>query len=285
MAASGKRTDMEMFAYTFMQHALLEAVIIGALCAVIGVYVVLNSLSFIGAGISHAAFGGIALGILLGVDPIVTAFLFCIGVALSIGLVSEQGTIKHDTAVGIFFASTMAVGVVFISLQKGYVLDLFGYMFGNILAITPGDLFLSAAAAIVILLIVAGLFKEFLAMSFDRELAHVMGLPARTLYYLLLVLMAITIVVSMKSVGIVLVSALLVTPAASAHQLTKTFRGMMILSLVFGIGSSVSGLIISYLVNIPSGACIVLIATLAFFASWLSSPHRVRRKNVTARKT
>ena len=264
----------EMFGYTFMQHALLEAVIIGALCAVIGVYVVLNSLSFIGAGISHAAFGGIALGILLGVDPVLSAFVFCIAVALSIGVVSERGAIKHDTAVGIFFASTMAAGVVFISLQKGYVLDLFSYMFGNILAITAGDLLWSAATAIVIFLIIFVFSKEFLALSFDREFAFVMGLPARGLYYLLLALMSVTIVISMKSVGIVLVSALLVTPAAAAHQLAKSFGGMMLLSLLFGVGSSVAGLVVSYQVNIPSGACIVLIATAVFFLSWLFSPRR-----------
>jgi ABC-type Mn2+/Zn2+ transport system permease subunit len=272
---------MEMFGYTFMQHALLEAVIIGALCAVIGVYVVLNSLSFIGAGISHAAFGGIALGILIGVDPVLSALLFCVGVALSIGAVSERGALKHDTAVGIFFASTMALGVVLISLQKGYVLDLFSYMFGNILAITKGDLLLSAVTALVIFAVVIALWKEFLAMSFDRELAHVMGLPARGLYYLLLVLMSVTIVISMKSVGIVLVSALLVTPAASAHQLTKTFGGMMALSLAFGVGSSVAGLILSYMVNIPSGACIVLVATTVFFLSWLLSPRRRRRQSLS----
>ena len=267
---------MEMFGYTYMQHALLEAVVIGALCAVIGVYVVLNSLSFIGAGISHAAFGGIALGILLGVDPAVAAILFCIGVAVSIGAVTETGTIRHDTVVGIFFASTMALGVVFISMQKGYVFDLFGYMFGNILAITPGDLLASAVTAAVVFLAVGILYKEFLALSFDRELARVTGLPARALHYLLLVLMAVTIVVSMKSVGIVLVSALLVTPAAAAHQLTKTFRGMMSLSLVFGIGSCVIGLVLSYLIDIPSGACIVLVATLCFFLSWAFSLRRRR---------
>jgi ABC-type Mn2+/Zn2+ transport system permease subunit len=265
---------MEMFGYSFMQHALIEAVIIGALCAVIGVYVVLNSLSFIGAGISHATFGGIALGIFLGMDPVIAAFIFCIGVAISIGAVSERGTIKHDTAVGIFFASTMAAGVVFISLQKGYVLDLFSYMFGNILAVTQGDLWLSAGTAAVIFLLIGFFYKELLALSFDRELAHVMGLPARGLYYLLLVLMSVTIVVSMKSVGIVLVSALLVTPAASAHQLTRSFGGMMALSLLFGVASSVAGLVLSYLVDIPSGACIVLVATAVFFASWLFSPRR-----------
>jgi ABC-type Mn2+/Zn2+ transport system permease subunit len=272
---------MEMFGYTFMQHALLEAVLIGALCAVIGVFVVLNSLSFIGAGISHATFGGIALGILLGVDPVLSALVFCVAVAVSIGMVSERGAIKHDTAVGIFFASTMAVGVVFISLQKGYVLDLFSYMFGNILAVTTRDLWWSSATALVVFAVMILFSKEFLALSFDRELAFVMGLPARGLYYLLLVLMSVTIVISMKSVGIVLVSALLVTPAASAHQLAKSFKGMMALSLLFGVGSSVAGLILSYQVSIPSGACIVLIATGVFFFSWLFSPKR-RRPRLSA---
>ncbi|MBI5648491.1 MAG: metal ABC transporter permease [Ignavibacteriae bacterium] len=266
----------ELLGYAFMQKALLVAMLVGGVCALIGVYVVLNGLSFIGAGISHSAFGGVALGLALGVDPLLAALVFSVGTALSIGAVSERGEIKKDTAVGIFFAATMALGIAVISTMKGFYTDLFGYLFGNILAVTAGDIIWSAALTFVILGIVALYWKELLALSFDAEHARVMGLPTRLLSYLLLALMAVTIVISVKSVGVVLVSALIVTPAASAYQLTRRFGWMMTLSVLFGIGASVGGLLLAYQFNMPSGATIVLLATALFVLAWLLSPRRRR---------
>jgi len=265
---------MDILTHTFMQRALIEAILVGGICALIGVYVVLNGLSFIGAGISHSTFAGVGIGLLLGIDPVWTAMLFSIGVAISIGVVSERSDLTHDTSVGIFFAATMALGVLFISLLKDYYVDIYSYLFGNILALTPADIYLSAVMSLIIIVIVALLFKEFLVLSFDAQLAGIMGLPVRGLRYLLLILMAGTVVISVKSVGIVLVSALIVTPAAAAHQLTRGFKRMMLLSVLFGIGSSISGLLLSYWVNVPSGAGIVLAATLLFFAAWVFSPRR-----------
>ncbi len=267
---------MELFDHVFMQRALIEAVLIGGICAVIGVYVVLNGLSFIGAGISHSTFAGVALGLMVGIDPLWTALLFSTLVALSIGAVSERTNLKHDTSVGIFFAATMALGVMLIGLMDDYYVDVFSYLFGNILALTATDIWVSAIMAALVLGIVILLFKEFLALSFDAEVAAVMGLPVRKLHYLLLVLIAVTVVLSVKSVGVVLVSALIVTPAAAAFQLTVNFRRMMLLSVLFGIGSALSGLLISYYIDIPSGAGIVLIATVLFFLAWLLSPRRKR---------
>jgi ABC-type Mn2+/Zn2+ transport system permease subunit len=271
----------ELLSHTFMQRALIEAVLVGGVCALIGVYVVLNGLSFIGAGISHSTFAGVGLGLLLGVDPVLTALFFSVAVALSIGAVSEHSTLSHDTAVGIFFAATMALGVLLISLMDNYYVDIFSYLFGNILALTASDIWLSAIMAAVIGAVIALLFKEFLALSFDAELSGVMGLPVRTLRYLLLVLMALTVVLSVKSVGIVLVSALIVTPAAAAQQLTRSFAPMMLLSVIFGVGSSIAGLLLSYWINIPSGAGIVLVATVVFFVAWALSPAR----RLTARRS
>ena len=268
---------MELFDHVFMQRALIEAVLIGGICAVIGVYVVLNGLSFIGAGISHSTFAGVALGLLLGIDPLWTALLFSTLVALSIGAVSERTNLKHDTSVGIFFAATMALGVLLIGLMDDYYVDVFSYLFGNILALTAADIWVSAIMSALVLGVVILLFKEFLALSFDAEVAAVMGLPVRKLHYLLLVLIAVTVVLSVKSVGVVLVSALIVTPAAAAYQLTVNFRRMMLLSVLFGVGSALSGLLVSYYIDIPSGAGIVLIATLLFFLAWLFSPRRRHR--------
>lgn len=266
----------ELFSHTFMQRALLEAVLIGGICAVIGVYVVLNGLSFIGAGISHSTFAGVAIGLLIGVDPLITALLFSSLVALSIGWVSERTDLKNDTSVGIFFAATMALGVLLIGFLKDYYVDVFSYLFGNILALTATDLWISLVMTAIVVLVVTALFKELLALSFDAEVAAVMGLPVRLLHYLLLLLIALTVVLSVKAVGVVLVSALIVTPAAAAYQLTVSFRRMMLLSVIIGIGSSVGGLLLSYWIDFPSGAGIVLIATLVFFLSWFLSPRKRR---------
>ena len=264
----------EVLSYAFMQRALVAGALIGALCAVIGVYVVLRGLSFIGAGIAHASFGGVALGFLLGVDPVLTAIAFCLLTAWGIGAVARRGQVKEDTAVGIFFASTMALGILLIGLMEGYNVDLFGYLFGSILAVTPQDLGITLGLGALILLVVGLLFKELVFITFDPEMAEVVGLPAGPLYFLLLSLIALTVVLSIKVVGIVLVSALIVTPAAAAYQLTEDFRRMMLLAVLLGVGATVGGLFLSYWLNTASGATIVLLATLFFFLAALLSPRR-----------
>jgi ABC-type Mn2+/Zn2+ transport system permease subunit len=259
---------MDIFGYTFMQRALIEAVIIGGVCAVIGVYVVLNSLSFIGAGISHATFAGIALGFLLGVNPTLTAVVFVVAVALAIGEVRDRSALKHDTIVGVFFAATMAFGILVLSFLRNIYVDIFGYLFGNILAVSVQDMWISAVMAAVIFCVITVFYKELTALSFDSEMAAVIGIPVRGLNRVLLTLIALTVVLSVKAVGVVLVSALIVIPAATAYQLTRSFRRMMVLSLLSGEIASVFGLLLSYWFNIPSGAAIVLLATLMFFAVW-----------------
>lgn len=265
---------MEILAYTFMQRALVASVMIGTVCAIIGTYVVLRGLSFIGAGIAHASFGGVALGFLLGVNPFVSAILFCLFTAWGIGWTSERGKIREDTAIGIFFASTMALGVFFVGMMKVYNLDLFGYLFGNVLAVTKSDLVLSVSLGALVLLMVFLFFKELLFVTFDQEMAQVTGVPARSVYYLLLGLIAVTIVISIKVVGIILVSALLVIPPASAYQLTEDFGKMMLLSVIIGVASSVAGLFFSYWLDVASGATIVLTATTIFFVASILSPRR-----------
>jgi len=258
---------VEILGYTFMQRALLASTVIGVVCAVIGVYVVLRGLSFIGAGIAHASFGGVALGIALHVNPLLTAVVFCVATALGIGAVSRRGHVSEDTAIGVFFASTMALGILIIGLQQGYNVDLFGYLFGSVLAVTMEDLVISLILALIVIGTVALLFKELLFISFDPEMAEVVGLPVTPLYYLLLTLVAVTVVLSIKVVGIILVSALIVTPAAAAQQLTDDFLQMMLLSVAIGVGASLGGLFLSYWLNIASGATMVLLATAIFFAS------------------
>ncbi len=259
----------EILSYGFMQRAILAGVIVGLLCSVLSLFVVLKRLSFIGVGISHSAFGGVALGFLLGIEPTWTAAIFCILIALLIGLVKQRGKIQEDTTIGIFFAATMAFGILLVGLSKRYNMDLFGYLFGNILAISASDVKMVVAVSIVVLSIIAVFFKELLFYSFDEAMAKVSGIPTGFLNYLLLTLLALVIVVSIKVVGIVLVSALLVIPGAAGRQISSNYRGMLAGALLVGFLATTGGLIISYLLNLPSGSTIVLLATLFFFLSLL----------------
>jgi len=264
----------EILGYTFVQRALVASVLIGTVSAVIGVYVVLRGLAFIGAGIAHASFGGVALGFLIGVNPVLTAVLFSLLTAWGIAWTSRRAEVKEDTAIGVFFAASMALGILFIGLMNNYNVDLFGYLFGSVLAVTAEDLRLSLLLGAVVLLTVGLFFKELLFITFDQEMAHVSGLPAGALYILLLSLMALTIVLSIKVVGIILVSALVVIPAAAAYQLTEDFWRMMVLAVIIGNLSAISGLFLSFWLDTASGATMVLTATLLFFVSTAFSPRR-----------
>jgi ABC-type Mn2+/Zn2+ transport system permease subunit len=266
----------EILGYAFMQRALVASLLIGTVSAVIGVYVVLRGLAFIGAGIAHASFGGVALGFLLGINPILAAVVFCLATAWGIAWTSQRAEVREDTAIGIFFAATMALGILFIGLMRDYNVDLFGYLFGSVLAVTQEDLWLSLGLGVGVLLTVGLFFKELLFVTFDPEMAQVSGLPAGVLYVLLLSLMALAIVLSIKVVGIILVSALIVIPAAAAYQLTEDFRWMMLLAVIIGNLSAVIGLFLSYELDTASGATMVLTATAVFLLSAVASPRRRR---------
>ncbi len=260
---------IEIFQLGFMQRALVAGILIAALCGLFSVFVVLKRLSFIGVGISHSAFGGVALGFLLGINPTITAILFAAATALLIGFVNRQGRLHEDTAIGIFFALSMALGILFIGLSRSYNVDLFGYLFGNILAITRGDVMLVLIVAPVIFAVILSLFKELLFLSFDEEVARVSGVAVSPIYYFFLLAMAVTIVIAIKLIGIVLVSALLVIPAAAARQFTTNYRGLALCSVGIGVVSTVAGLFLSCWLNLASGATIVLFAGVLFCVSLL----------------
>jgi zinc transport system permease protein len=258
---------IDLFQLGFMQRALAAGLLIAVLCALFSVFVVLRRFSFIGVGISHSAFGGVALGFLLGIEPTVTAIVFSAAVALLIGFIRRRGRLHEDTAIGLFFALTMALGILFIGLSGRYNVDLFGYLFGNILAITKGDLIFITIAAPIIFILIFSLFKELLFLSFDEEVAQVSGVPVAQVYYLFLLAMAVTIVIAIKLVGIVLVSALLVLPAATARQLTSRIGRLVALSIGLAVIFTSAGLYLSYQLNLASGASIVLLAGMLFFLS------------------
>ena len=258
---------IELLGYGFVQRALIAGILVGVLCGVLGFFVVLKRLSFIGVGISHSAFGGIAIGVLAGVEPLLAAAVFSTAVAWAIGWLSRKGRLHEDTAIGILFSSAMALGVALISLSSTYQVDLFGYLFGNILAVSPGDLWLLGGIAVVVLAAVALLFKELLFVAFDEEVARANGLPVTPLYFVLLSCLALAVVAAIRVVGIVLVEALLVITAAIGYQLARGYRAMLCLSVVAAVLSAVIGLCVSYFLNIAAGATIVLVLTLLFFAA------------------
>jgi zinc transport system permease protein len=258
---------IEFLSYEFGQRALMAGLIVGLGCAVLAFFVVLRRMAFVGVGISHAALGGVALGLLLGVDPMLAALAFSVGVAWLIGAVGGRGKLSEDTAIGIFFPTAMALGVALMAGTPDYRQNLLGYLFGNILLVQNGDLMFAGILVGVTILVTAFFFKELLFVSVDEETARAAGLPAARLRYLLLTLIAVTIVSAIKVVGIILVSAFLVIPAATAQIVAPSVRSMLGLSVVFALGSVVGGLWISWLLDLPSGAAIVLLAAALFFTA------------------
>jgi ABC-type Mn2+/Zn2+ transport system permease subunit len=267
---------IEFLSYGFIQRALIAGFLLGATCAALGVFVVLKRMAFIGVGISHAALGGVALGLVLGFPPLGAALVFSVIVAWVIGWITRKGEVSEDTAIGVFFPTAMALGVALISLSQTYRQDLLGYLFGNILSVSTSDLWWALLLAGFSLGTMALLFKEFLFLGVDEEAAKAAGLPAAFLNYLLLSILAVTIVAAMKLVGIVLVSAFLVIPAATGQALASSVRGMVVLSIGSAWVSVCGGLWISYLWNPPSGATIVLFAAALFFVSYLVGTVRKR---------
>ena len=250
-----------------MQNAFLAAVLVSVVCGLVGTYVVVKRIVFISGGISHAAFGGIGLGYFLGVNPILVAIPFSIASAILMGLTSKKVKVSEDTAIGILWSLGMAIGIIFINLTPGYVPDLMSYLFGSILTVPTGDLVIMFILDIIIIVVVYLFRREFQGISFDEEFSQVMGMPTTAIYLLLLSLVALSVVVMIKVVGVILVIALLTIPAAIAKQFTYNLGRMMILSVIMGMLLTTGGLYISYLFNLASGATIVLVLGLGFSLS------------------
>ncbi len=260
-------TLLAPFQYPFMQRAFIAAIAVGLLCSSIGTYVVLRRLSFIGDGIAHASFAGIVIAYLRGIDYNIGATIVAVLTALGIGFVHRRGRISLDTTIGVLFTGAFALGVFLMSRQKNYTVDLQSFLFGDILSVGPKDLWVIVALGAVVAATIVVLFRPLLYTSFDPVVAQASGMRAGRVEYVLLVAIALTIIVALQSVGIILVAALLVTPAAAAYQLTSRFVPMMSLSAVLGIASTVGGLYLSYYLRSSSGATIVLLATILFFAA------------------
>jgi len=263
---------LEALRLPFMQRALVAGVLVGLLASYYGVFVVQRRLSFLGIGLSHAAFGGVALGLLLHINPMWVAVPFTVIVALGINAITAQGHVAGDTAIGVLFAVAVALGIVFLSLRQSYTADAFAYLFGSILAVQPADLWMMGGLMLVTIAAMP-LWGRWAYATFDRDLAQADRVPVAWDDALLVTLLAITVVAAVKVVGIILAAAFLVIPAATARLLARTFRGMTGLAMGIGVITAVGGLLASYALDVPSGATIIL-AQAALFAVALGVAQR-----------
>lgn len=266
--------------YSFMVRGLTAAVLTGVVCAVVGVYVVVRGMAFLGDALAHSILPGVAVGYLITGGARAPLFWWGTGtavlVSLAIGAVSKGARLKQDTAIGIIFAGMFALGIAIISTVKSYTVDLTHFLFGDVLGVSGNQLILIGVFSALILLMVIAFFKEFMVLTFDPDLAVTLRIPVGIFEYLQLVLIALAIAVSFQAVGVALMVAMLVTPAAAAYQLTKRLPVMMILAALISSAAGVIGLYISYYVNVASGPAIVLVATLFFLIAWIYAAIRKR---------
>jgi zinc transport system permease protein len=253
--------------YPFMQRALAAAILMGVLCPLLGVFVVIRRMSFFGDAIAHSAFTGIALGLLLGVDPSLGAVGFAVLVALGMGYLQAKSRIPSDTIIGVFFSGAAALGILLIGILQGYRTNLFSYLFGDVLTIGWRDLGWAAMLLAVVAGALIALRRPLLQVALNRDVAAVQGVPVAAMEYLLMVLLAVTVAVSIKLIGILLVTALLIIPAAAARNVSSSIRQMFLTATAFGATAAVVGLFSSYALNTASGPTIVLAGIALFIAS------------------
>jgi manganese/iron transport system permease protein len=268
---------LEPLTFAFFVRALLAAVIVGIVCAVVGSYMVLRGLAFMGDALSHSAFPGVVVAYLLKGPFYLGAAIAAVGTALTIGWVTRRGHLRSDTTIGVLFAGMFALGVFLFSRIPNYVGDLFGFLFGEILGIGEGDLVALTALAVLVIAVVALFWKELLYSTFDPLGAAAAGLPVGRLDYVLLAVIALTIVVSLQAVGIILVVAMLVTPPAIGQLLATSFSRLVAVSIAVGVAGPVVGLYLSYWLDAATGATIVLVETAAFGLVFAATSLRRRR--------
>src|SRR5438034_2277123 len=235
---------VDFLTVSFLQRALIAAALAGGLCSVIGVFVVLRGLAFIGAGTSHAAFAGVTFAYLIGVPPMPVAIAFGLATVWITGLLEERGRMKLDVSIGILYTATMALAILFIGMMKTYNAEVYGYLFGSILSVTPEELGIILALSLLVLGAILAFSKELYFIAFDQELAESSGVPARRIFYLLLTLVALTVVVSLKTVGAILVFAMVLIPASTAYQLTHSLSHMTAYSVGIGISCATGGVML-----------------------------------------
>lgn len=271
--------------YDFLQKALVTSIMVGIICGVIGCFIILRGMSLMGDAISHAVLPGVAISYVLGINFFFGAVFTGILTAIGIGYISQNSRIKHDTAIGIIFTAVFALGIILITILKSST-DLYHILFGNVLAVRPSDMWATLGVGVFILVVIYLFYKELLITSFDPTMAKAYGLPNNLIHYLLMTLLTLVTVTSLQTVGIVLVVAMLITPAATAYLLTDRLVVMIYLSATIGVVAAITGLYFSFTYNLASGATIVLVTTVLFFLAFLFSPKQgmLFRKLRTLRK-
>jgi zinc transport system permease protein len=271
--------------YGFMRNALLTAVLISIACGIIGTYVVLKRIVFLSGGVAHAAYGGIGLGYLLRIPPLVSALGFSLLASFSMAWVHRKTRERSDTIIGVMWAIGMALGIIFVDLASGYKADLMSYLFGSILAVSQLELLLMALMNVMIILLVVLFFKEFLALSFDETFTTIRNVAVDWLYVILVGMIGLTVVMMMRVVGLIMVIALLTIPPAISNMFVKDMKKMMLLSILLSVVFTTSGLLVSYLIDLTSGAVIIMISGIAYLVSYtgknLYQSYKNRQAGVT----
>jgi manganese/iron transport system permease protein len=270
--------DLSIFGYQFMQNAIISAFLGGIACATVGVFVVLMHLPFIGVAMSHAAFAGALLGLWVGFDPLIGAFAFSLLAAAIVGPLADRGELTPDTSLGIVFSLMLGIAFLFLGLMPGTRSSALDLLWGSILTNNTGDIILLAVVTVVVVGLVIVFFKEIQATVFNRNIALSVGLPATIILYGVLFLTGATVTASLRSIGGLLIFSLILNPAAAAYQLTYSMKRMFLLSAVFGVLSGWIGLLVSYLLDVPSGATIVITSSVIFIIATVFSPKRKVRR-------
>ncbi len=250
---------LELLSFGFFQKALIASLFASISCGIIGTYVVARRIVFISGGITHASFGGIGLAFLIGFNPLAGAALFSVLAALGIQFFSDRGGVREDSSIAIWWSLGMALGVIFVFITPGYTPNLMSYLFGNILTVSDQEIWAMFGLNIVLVLVFGFWFRNILYIAFDEEFARASGLPVRLYNYIVIVLIALTVVLNIRVVGIILILSLITIPQATANLFTKDFKTMMILSGLVALIGTITGLIVSYFLNIPSGATIIFV--------------------------
>ena len=255
---------MNILEYSFFQNALLGSLLASVLCGFIGTYIVTRRLVFISGGITHASFGGIGLGVFLGINPILSAMVFSVLSAFGVQWMSRRGDVREDSAIAVFWTFGMSLGIICCFLSPGFMPDLPSFLFGSILTISQADLWLLATLLVVVVIVFALLYRTILSVAFDVDFARSQRLPVAFIEYLMMALIALTIVSTLRMVGIVLSISLLTVPQMSANVLTHNFKHMIAWSIVIGWVDCLMGLGLSYALNVPSGASIIFVSILVY---------------------
>lgn len=272
---------MDILVYPFMQRALVAALLIGPLCAFLGVFVILRQMAFFCDAIAHAALTGIALGLLLQIHPLAVLVIFSLAVAAAIVFTFERTALSRDTIIGVYFSGALAFGVLVLNAMEGYPIDLMAFLFGDILAVGPLDLLIVGGLTVVVVAVVMARLRPLVLLTLNPDLARAEGLPVRMYHYLFVCLLALVVTAGLKVVGIILVSALIVIPPAAARNVAQTFSAMLALSALLGLVSSLTGVVASYQLDTPTGPTIVMVCVVIFAASCFWPRRAARRSRTT----